>query len=62
MYVLVLIMTFQGNMKVQAFHSLFPDYDTCIKVAIQMEDRLVSTKPSPDATANTYCFEIPKGV
>ena len=62
MYVLVLIMTFQGNMKVQAFHSLFLDYDTCIKVAIQMEDKLVSTKPSPDATANTYCFEIPKGV
>ncbi len=62
MYVLVLIMTFQGNMKVQAFHSLFPDYKTCMQVATTMEDRLVSTKPSPDATANTYCFEIPKGV
>jgi hypothetical protein len=61
-YVLVLIMTFQGNMKVQAFHSLFTDYNTCMKVAIEMEERLVSTKPSPDATANTYCFEIPKSI
>jgi hypothetical protein len=55
-------MTFQGDMKVQAFHSLFPDYNTCIKVAVTMEERLVSTKPSPDATANTYCFEIPKSI
>ena len=62
MYVLVLIMTFQGNMKVQAFHSLFPDYNPCIKVAVTMEERLVRTKPSPDATANTYCFEIPKSI
>ena len=62
MYVLVLIMTFQGNMKVQAFHSLFPDYKTCMQVATTMEERLVSTKPSPDATANPYCFELPKGV
>ncbi len=62
MYVLVLIMTFQGNMKVQAYHTLFTDFNICMKVAIEMEDRLVSTKPSPDATANTYCFEIPKGV
>ena len=55
-------MTFQGNMKVQAFHSLFIDYKTCMQVATKMEDRLVSTKPSPDSTANTYCFELPKGV
>ena len=59
MYVLVLIMTFQGNMKVQAFHSLFPDYNTCIKVAVTMEERLVSTKPSPEATAVTYCIQLP---
>ena len=59
MYVLVLIMTFQGNMKVQAFHSLFPDYNTCIKVAVTMEERLVSTKPAPEATAVTYCIQLP---
>ncbi len=62
MYVLVLIMTFQGNMKVQAFHSLFPDWKTCNQVATTMQERLVSTKPSPDATANTYCFQIPESI
>ena len=37
MYVLVLIMTFQGNMKVQAFHSLFPDWQTCNQVSLILQ-------------------------
>ena len=60
MYVLVLIMTFQGAMKIQAYHTLFTDYSSCRKVAAPLEERLVSTKPSPEATAVTYCIQLPK--
>jgi hypothetical protein len=59
MYVLVLIMTFQSEMKIQTYHSLFTDYASCRKVAAPMEERLVSTKPSPEATAVTYCIQLP---
>ena len=58
MYVLVLIMTFQSNMKIQAYHNLFTDYASCRKVAAPLEERLVSTKPTPEATAVTYCIQL----
>lgn len=62
MYVLVLIMAFEGNIKVQSFDGIFFDFDSCNKVAVAMEERLMSTRPSPQSKADTYCFQIPESV
>lgn len=59
MYVLVLIMTLQGEMQIKAHDVLFTDFLSCRKVAAPIEERLVSTKPSPEATAVTYCIQLP---
>ena len=60
MYVLVLIMMFEGRIKVQAFDGLFMDSSSCKEVAVQMEDRLMSTRPTPESSAKTYCFQVPE--
>ena len=60
MYVLVLVMMFEGRVKVQAFDGLFMDSGSCNEIAVQMENRLESTKPTPEARANTHCFQIPE--
>jgi len=62
MYVLVLIMSFQGDVRVQSFPSLFPTWETCTQVSQNMRQRLMSTRPAPDATVNTYCFQIPESI
>lgn len=62
MYVLVLVMIFQGETKVKAFDPLFPDWRTCKEVAVSVEKRLMRTRPSPNAVANTYCLQLPKDV
>jgi len=43
MYVLVLIMMFEGRIKVQAFDGLFMDVKSCNQLATEMEERLMST-------------------
>lgn len=60
MYVLVLIMMFEGAIKVQAFDGLFMDARSCNELAVEMENRLMSTRPTPESSANTYCFQIPE--
>ena len=60
MYALVLIMMFEGRIKVQAFDGLFMDADSCKEVSAQMEDRLMSTRPTPESSAKTYCFQVPE--
>jgi len=60
MYALVLIMMFEGNIKVQAFDVLFMDAGSCREVAVQMENRLMSTRPTPESSAKTYCFQVPE--
>lgn len=62
MYVLVLIMSFQGQVKAQSFPSLFPNWEICNQVAYNMREQLMSTRPTPDATANIYCFQIPESI
>ena len=59
MYVLVLIMTLQDEMQIRAHDVLFTDYFSCKEVAAPIEERLVNTKPSPEATAVTYCIQLP---
>jgi hypothetical protein len=53
-------MAFEGNIKVQSFDGIFFDFDSCNKVAVATEERLMSTRPSPQSEANTYCFQIPE--
>jgi hypothetical protein len=60
MYVLVLIMMFEGRIKVQAFDGLFMDVRSCNELAVEMENRLMSTRPTPESSANTYCFQVPE--
>jgi hypothetical protein len=60
MYVLVLIMMFEGRIKVQAFDGLFMDAGSCNELAVEMENRLMSARPTPESSANTYCFQVPE--
>ena len=60
MYALVLIMMFEGRIKVQAFDGLFMDADSCNEVAVQMENRLMGTRLTPESSAKTYCFQVPE--
>jgi hypothetical protein len=60
MYVLVLILSVQGSVKVQAFDGLFMDQSSCKQVAVAMQDRLMGTRPSSEASAKTYCFQVPE--
>jgi len=60
MYVLVLIMMFEGRIKVQSFDGLFMDVHSCNELAVEMENRLMSTRPTPESSANTYCFQVPE--
>ena len=60
MYVLVLIMMFEGNIKVQSFDGLIMDVKSCNQLATELEDRLMSTRPTPESSANTYCFQVPE--
>lgn len=60
MYVLVLILSVQGFVKVQAFDGLFMDQSSCNQVAVAMQDRLMGTRPSSEASAKTYCFQVPE--
>jgi hypothetical protein len=60
MYVLVLIMMFEGNIKVQSFDGLFMDAKSCNQLATEMEERLMSTRPTSESSANTYCFQVPE--
>jgi len=62
MYVLVLIMSFQGDVRVQSFTSPFSSWQACTQVAHNMRQRLMNTRPAPDATVNTYCFQIPESI
>ncbi len=60
MYVLVLIMMFEGKVKVEAFNGLFMDVKSCNQLATETEERLMSTRPTPESSANTYCFQVPE--
>ena len=60
MYVLVLIMMFEGKIKVEAFNGLFMDVKSCNQLAIETEKRLMSTRPTPESSAKTYCFQVPE--
>ena len=59
MYVLVLIIMFEGNIKVQSYSSIIYDKETCDNAATEMEKTLKSTRPAPESTAKAYCFEVP---
>jgi hypothetical protein len=60
MYVLVLIMMFEGRIKVQSFDGLFMDVKSCNELATEMEERLMGTRPTPESSAKTYCFQVPE--
>ncbi len=60
MYVLVLIMMFEDKIKVQSFDGLIMDVKSCNQLATEMEDRLMSTRPTPESSAKTYCFQVPE--
>jgi len=60
MYVLVLIMMFEGKIKVEAFNGLFMDVKSCNQLAIETEKRLMGTRPTPESSAKTYCFQVPE--
>jgi len=62
MYVLVLILSLQGDIRAQSLPFLFPNWQTCTEVANKIRKLSMDTRPSPDATANTYCFQIPKSL
>ena len=47
MYVLVLIMMFEGRIKVQSFDGLFMDVKSCNELATELEEGLMSTRPTP---------------
>lgn len=53
-------MMFEGQIKVQAFDGLFMDVRSCNELAVEMENRLMSTRPTPESSANTYCFQVPE--
>ena len=59
MYVLVLIVMFEGNIKVHSFNEVIYDKDTCDNAATQMEKTLMSTRPTQGSSAKAYCFEVP---
>ena len=60
MYVLVLIMMFEGKIKVEAFNGLFMDVKSCNQLAIETEKRLMGARPTPESSAKTYCFQVPE--
>mgnify|MGYP003630828443 CR=1 FL=1 len=62
MYVLVLIMMLGDIVKVQTFDILFIDAASCKQVAYEMEDFLMSTRPTPESAATSHCFQIPESV
>jgi hypothetical protein len=53
-------MMFEGRIKVQAFDGLFMDAGSCNELAVEMENRLMSARPTPESSANTYCFQVPE--
>lgn len=53
-------MMFEGRIKVQSFDGLFMDVKSCNQLATEMEERLMSTRPTPESSANTYCFQVPE--
>jgi hypothetical protein len=62
MYVLVLIMMFEGNIKVQSYSGIIYDKDACNNAAVRMEKTLMSTRPTPESLAKAYCFEVPTDI
>lgn len=60
MYVLVLIMMFEGKIKVEAFNGLFMDVKSCNQLATEIEERLMGARPTPESSAKTYCFQVPE--
>lgn len=53
-------MMFEDKIKVQSFDGLIMDVKSCNQLATEMEDRLMSTRPTPESSAKTYCFQVPE--
>ena len=61
MYVLVLIMTIGNSyVNVQAVNNIYPTMEVCKEAARYISSDLMSTRPTPESSANTYCFQVPE--
>lgn len=62
MYILVAILYLNGMYKIDTQPYLYNSYADCNASLVILKDRLMATKPSPDAKALVFCAEIPKEV
>jgi len=61
LYVLVLVLQFNGVVKVKAYAELFESYAGCMRIAVPYEKELMLGKPDPSATADLYCLKLQRG-
>ena len=62
MWVLVVILMHEGNVAVNSFSGLFMERASCVQLGAKMEEELIKTRPSPESTAKSYCFQVPESV
>ena len=62
MWVIVMILMNQGNIKVNSFNGIFMEQASCNQYAQRIEKELMKTRPTPESLAKTYCFQVPESV
>jgi len=62
MYVLVAILFLGQNYMIDPAPILFPSYEVCSQAKGVLHERLMATRPTPEAQVITFCTEVPMGV
>ena len=62
MWVLVVILMHEGNIKVNSFNGVFMERASCVQLGNRMEKELMKTRPTPESIAKSYCLQIPESV
>jgi len=62
MYVLVAILFLGNNYHIDPAPVLFPNYEVCSAAKEVLHERLMATRPVPEAQVLTFCTQVPMGV
>lgn len=62
MYVLVAILFLGQRYYIDPAPILFPSYEVCSQAKEVLQERLMATRPTPEAQVLTFCTQVPQGV
>jgi len=59
MWVLIIVLMFEGNFSIQSNQVMYPTGDMCETDRVLIQERFNKTKPKPSAIALTKCVDMP---